>query len=145
MVAFNVNVRLVENRVKSHDGSVNVVKVTIQYRIFGITLTLDTTRRIKRPSHEDGWDDEAISVANFAVVVPGSSEMLDATPLEGVAVRVADRASKDDIFSVELETWVVGSSRTDRLLSVSLCGKAKSLPSPQLLVIAVTEASEVFQ
>jgi hypothetical protein len=100
-VAFNVNVRLVENNVKSHDGSVNVVKVITQYRTIGITLTLDTTIRVISQSHEEGCD-EVISVANFDTVVAAASGTLEATSVEGV-VRDADRASNDDMMSAVFE------------------------------------------
>jgi hypothetical protein len=51
VVAFKVNVRLVENSVNSHDGRVNVVKVINQYSINGTTFTVDKTSRAKNPSH----------------------------------------------------------------------------------------------
>lgn len=93
-MAFKVNVRLVENRVKSHDGSVKVVKVIIQYRMTGITLTMDTMRRTKSPSHEDGGGED-ISVDSFEPAVAANPGMLEAIPEDVVD---ADRASKVDIL-----------------------------------------------
>lgn len=86
--------RLVENRAKSHDGSVKVVKVIIQYRMAGIILTIDTTRRTKSPSHEDGGGED-ISVDNFEPAVAASPGMLEAIPEDVVD---ADKASKVDIL-----------------------------------------------
>jgi len=51
VVAFKVNVRLVENSVNSHDGRVNVVKVITQYKINGTTFTVNKTSRAKSPTH----------------------------------------------------------------------------------------------
>lgn len=95
-MAFNVNVRLVENRVKSHDGSVKVVKVMTQYRMTGITFTVDTTRRTKSPSHEDGGGED-ISVDSFDPAVAASRGMLEAIPVDVVNAD-AERASKVDIL-----------------------------------------------
>lgn len=51
VVAFRVNVRLVENSVNSHDGRVKVVKVIIQYKINGMSFTANKTSRAKNPTH----------------------------------------------------------------------------------------------
>jgi hypothetical protein len=93
-VAFSVNVRLVENRVKSHEGSVKVVKVITQYKMTGITFTMDMMRRTKSPSHEDGGGED-ISADNFEPAVAASLGMLEAIPEDVVD---ADRASKVDIL-----------------------------------------------
>jgi hypothetical protein len=47
-----VNVRLIENNVKSHVGRVMVVTVMIQYRMLGITRKIASTTRPKRPKVE---------------------------------------------------------------------------------------------
>ena len=93
-MAFNVNVRLVENRVKSHDGSVKVVKVITQYRMIGITFTMDTMRRTKSPSHEDGGGED-ISADSFEPAVAASPGIVEAIPVDVVDT---DRASKVDIL-----------------------------------------------
>jgi hypothetical protein len=93
-VAFSVNVRLVENRVKSHDGSVKVVKVITQYRTKGITFTMDMMRRTKSPSHEDGGGED-ISAESFETAVAASLGILEAISEDVVD---ADRASKVDIL-----------------------------------------------
>ena len=93
-MAFSVNVRLVENRVKSHDGSVKVVKVITQYRTKGITLTMDMMRRTKSPSHEDGGGED-ISADSFEPAVAASLGILEPIPEDVVD---ADRASKVDIL-----------------------------------------------
>lgn len=93
-MAFSVNVRLVENRVKSHEGSVKVVKVITQYKMTGITFTMDMMRRTKSPSHEDGGGED-ISADSFEPAVAASLGMPEAIPEDVVD---ADRASKVDIL-----------------------------------------------
>lgn len=94
-MAFKVNVRLVENRVKSHDGSVKVVNVITQYRMTGITFTMDMMRRTNSPSHEDGGGED-ISADSFEPAVAASPGILEAIPEDVVD---ADRASNVDILN----------------------------------------------
>lgn len=142
-MAFNVNVRLVENMVNSHDGSVKVVKVITQYKTLGITLTLETTNRVISQSHDEGCD-EAISVADIDTVAAASSGTLEATSTEEV-VKVADRASNDDMLSVVLETCREEGLRLTAFSASASVAKSKSLPLPQLLFITVTEACEILE
>ena len=96
-----MNVKLVENNVNSHDGSVKVVKVISQYKTLGITLTLDNTRRAMSPSHDEGGD-EVTTVDNFDVVVFASAGILEAK-IDGVVVTVVCIASKDAMVLIVLE------------------------------------------
>jgi hypothetical protein len=53
VVKFIVNVKLMENSVNSHVGSVIVVKVMSQYRAPGITLRMKRSSLPNRPSSEE--------------------------------------------------------------------------------------------
>jgi hypothetical protein len=52
VVKLRVNVRLVENRVNSHDGIVIVAKVPTQYSTIGINLRIVRTTLPKSPKVE---------------------------------------------------------------------------------------------
>jgi hypothetical protein len=52
VVKFIVNVRVVENSVKSHVGRVIVVNVMDQYKILGIALNMKRIRRLRPPRTE---------------------------------------------------------------------------------------------
>lgn len=54
VVAFMVKVRLVENKVKSHVGSVMLVKVTVQYSIVGTNLKAESSSMPISPNQDLG-------------------------------------------------------------------------------------------
>lgn len=60
VVKFMVKVKLIENKVKSHVGSVMVVKVIIQYSAPGSTVRMLSITRASRPNVEE---DAGISAA----------------------------------------------------------------------------------
>lgn len=90
-MAFSVNVKLVENMVKSHDGRVKVAKVINQYKTRGITLIQDKIPHTMIPNHEEVCT-EGISVANFDVVAFANSGMPDGNPNDGIGVVMVDIA-----------------------------------------------------
>jgi hypothetical protein len=71
VVAFSVNVKLVENIVKSHDGRVNVENPSTQYRRPGMTLK---TNRIELPMTpiQERWEVTVVTTA-ASIVVAGTS------------------------------------------------------------------------
>lgn len=64
VVKFMVNVKLVENNLKSKVGRVIELNVTTQYRIAGTSRARRRTRTARRPSHErDGLPSWAVANA----------------------------------------------------------------------------------
>lgn len=78
MVAFIVNVRLVEKRVKRKVGIVIVVKVMIQYRTLGKTLIKNNVICPNIPNHDlltPAWSME--DAVEFAMdMAEGSAELM---------------------------------------------------------------------
>lgn len=93
VVAFNVNVKLVENMVKSQEGSVIVAKATIQYRIHEVIFMIDKSNRANSPAHVAGGGVAATSIAAGAA----GAALVTAVRVEAA---VATKPETSDVFIV---------------------------------------------
>lgn len=98
MVKFMVKVRLIENNVNSHVGSVMVVKVMSQYRARGMTWKVKVNTQPIHPAIVDGigggkgGGEEEISAADWAEVAREGAETSEAVAVMAVvAVRLKER------------------------------------------------------
>ena len=106
MVAFRVKVKLVENMVKSHEGSVKVVKVMIQYSSKGIAFRIKRTKRASRPNQVAGSE----GTTSLAAAEPSFDRADAATSAMVVVVVDVDRASVRVAVAVKMLVDMIDSA-----------------------------------
>jgi hypothetical protein len=126
-----VNVKLVENIEKSHDGKVRVVNVMIQNRTLGMTLKKKSMSRTKRPSH----------VLGVGKLSGSKVDVLVAAAVELEAVELSKLVIIEDIFS---EAAVTRGSRMDERLTAISAHQCSGYGGP-ILVLTATESSSVVR